>query len=271
MIPVPSLPPPLDRHRATFEGAVRPCLKLIAGRSSSGRTWIGGRPLRAPGFQWPWSPLRPMSFVGQLDLSELHRIGADLLPEMPRRGLLQLFYDVEEMRWGFSPDDRSFFSVRIVGESFGEEAPPLGTKEFAKRTLLPMRGLSVPHIADLELPSPVANDCDAHLPWHQTRRQFTLGANRDHQTFGHADWLQGDARMEAELVQRGFDCGRAYPDPVPAEARRGAREWELLWQIPSDGSAGFRWDDGGALFLLFRREDLARGDLRNGHLILQCT
>src|SRR4051812_44223754 len=56
---------------------------------------FGGSPDLPMAFKWPERAGKPLSFLAQLDLTELRH------PELPSTGWLAFFYDWTEQPWGF--------------------------------------------------------------------------------------------------------------------------------------------------------------------------
>jgi uncharacterized protein YwqG len=207
-------------------------------------------------------------------------VRGDALADLPRDGVLCLFYDVREQRWGFDPEHRAYW--HLVWTPRRADAVPLAPpKELEDAGLafdLPVRmvprlGLSVPAPSDARahhLPDALWEAAGAEGP-DALRRQLT-GAENAHQVGGHPGWLQNDAREEAQLVTHGLSCGDGAGWNAP-EARgllRGAPEWNLLWQVGSDDTTGFMWGDLGNLYLLIRDSDLREQRFERAWLGLQC-
>src|SRR5262245_30781242 len=72
--------------------------------------WIGGQPYAgSPEFDWPTSDGEPMTFLAQLDLSEV--AAAHHFAWLPPVGHLAFFYDTKKMPCGFDPKDRGKWQV----------------------------------------------------------------------------------------------------------------------------------------------------------------
>ena len=90
---------------------------------------------------------------------------------------------------------------------------------------------------------------------------------------GHPDEIQGDMKLECQLVTNGLYCGDStgYEDPRAAELEADASDWRLLLQVASDEDAGAMWGDLGRLYYWIRDQDLRRGAFDASWLVLQCT
>lgn len=256
------IPETLAPLKERIEAALTPAVALLADPTASGRTHFGGQPLGSRGTRWPRSPSRPMSFIGQIDLAEVSN------DKMPSSGLLQLFYDVEEQKWGFDVADSDWWQVIYIANTDDLVPVPVPAERFPsfERTALVAKPyLSAPSIHDECLSGALRGSSDSLLEaygdflseWHAT----VFGHDgQAHQVIGHADWVQSDARVEAEKVRR----ARHGREGRPAE-------WQLIWQIASDDALGFMWGDLGYLYLMAPAEESQRGDFSRCHLTLQCN
>lgn len=278
-----TLPPSLEPYRARLEALAAPCLLFsleeVEDPATPGSRY-GGLPLVPPGTAWPRSPRRPMVFLGQLDFAQLARCHGGALAHLPAEGVLSLFYDEQEQRWGSSPEDRKWWQAvwapraeQVVALDMPEELAESGLAFERPVRLLARLGVSLPRgeswgegpVPGLEeLPRP-------QVASYEALRQRLVGP-RPHQVGGHASWVQNDARLEAQLVSQGMDCSQpgAWGSEQARRLGRGAAEWGLLWQIPSDEQVGFQWGDAGSLYLLARSKDIRAGRFEQAWLGLQC-
>jgi len=90
---------------------------------------------------------------------------------------------------------------------------------------------------------------------------------------GHADEIQGDIRLEAQLVSNGIYCGdgKGYARGREKGLDAGASDWRLLLQVDSEERIGMYWGDCGRIYFLIRQEDLRHRRFEKVWLILQCT
>lgn len=280
-MPLP-LHPSLEPWRARLEEVAAPCIHFSledAEDPALPGCRYGGHPLVPAGTAWPQSPESPMVFVGQLDFAELASVRGDALSGLPRDGILCLFYDMREQRWGFDPKDREYW--RLVWTPRREDAVPLPTPKALEDAglafdlpvrMVPRLGASVPGPTDARASLPAAfwEATDSVEPM-ALRRQLT-GADNAHQVGGHPWWIQDDARAEAQLVSHGLYCGdgTGWNALEARRLERGAAEWNLLWQIGSDDTTGFMWGDMGSLYLLIRDADLREQRFERAWLDLQC-
>jgi hypothetical protein len=260
------LPPSLAAWRERIESVAAPCIHFTC--SDVEEPTVTG--CRYGG----WIP-----FVGQLDFAELAACRGEAPPNLPREGVLALFYDVQEQPWGFDPLHRALW--KLVWTPRGADAVPLAPpKELEDEGLafdLPLRltprlGVSLPGPGDRRAPPPSDEWSQAQRKDYTGFRERLTGGGHAHQVGGHPWWVQNDARLEAQLVSHGLYRGnsRGYENPKARKLKAGATEWNLLWQIGSDDAAGFMWGDAGNLYLLIRDEDLRARDFDKAWLGLQC-
>ena len=101
-----------------------------------------------------------------------------------------------------------------------------------------------------------------------------LGAfSTHHQVLGHESPIQGDMKLECQLVSNGLYCGNAsgFNDPRAEGLRVGAGDWMLLLQVDSDDNANMMWGDAGRLYFWIRKQDLSEGLFDKVWMILQCS
>ena len=111
----------LGEHTDALVALVRPSLRLVADEdvddpqaAESAGLRIGGRPLLAPGVDWPRrKDGAPLSLVAQISLADVAELadGEDQA-DFPTEGSLAFFYDaVDQSVWGFSPTDSEGWAV----------------------------------------------------------------------------------------------------------------------------------------------------------------
>lgn len=93
-----------------------------------------------------------------------------------------------------------------------------------------------------------------------------------HRVGGYPEPVQGDPKLEAELVSHGLYCGdpSGYNRGKELRLWQGAMDWELLLQVDSDENANMMWGDVGRLYYLFRRQDLELRAFEKAWLVFQC-
>lgn len=261
---------------AMLQPAIR--LKTFACREDEwppGSSRIGGRPDLDDGVAWPvWNDMPP-AFLAQINLADLAPFRCAHV--LPREGWLLFFYDAEQSTWGFDPRDRGSWAVIFQ--------PQAGARLERRR-----RPSEKIFREDFYKPCRVEMDeITTAPPWESTAME-RLGLSREeqeayrelleelypegearHQILGHPQPIQGDMRLECQLVSNGLYCGDAsgYHDPRAGELAKGAEDWKLLFQLDSDENAAMTWGDVGRLYFWIHQESLRNQDLEKTWTVLQ--
>lgn len=244
-----------------------------------GESKLGGLPDLPEGVEWPRRDGRPLAFLAQLSMADVPRAEGE--PALPRRGLLSIFYDVQEQPWGFDPKDRGGAVVMHWPEPRGlaRAEAPKGTydtmneeydRPFAARrvryevvTTYPELGESVFEMEDGE---------EVMDLYDETVNAGQGEESPHHQLLGHPLVVQNPMEEECQLVTNGLYLGDELSpeDEKRAEGlREGAKDWTLLLQLDSDEH--WMWGDMGLLYFWIRRQDLEAGEFSKAWCILQCS
>ncbi len=266
----------LARIAKDIEAVALPTVFLIPGEQSEGPcSRLGGRPNLPAGLDWPTWQGGPLPFVAQLDLANIPQTKELYLP---RHGSLFFFYEGGSRAWGFKPEDQG--SARVIySPSNLQEHPvrmlPEGVPDemrFTGVNLKPESGyITLPDGQDqaLERLTPSAEERMRYLEffevWHRQPPPL-------HRIGGHPEPVQGDPKLEAQLVSHGLYCGNpsGYQTGKELGLWAGATDWKLLLQVDSDESAGMMWGDVGCLYFLIREQDLIREAFDRVWLVFQC-
>ncbi len=254
---------------------------LIPGRKSvkalrPSQSKLGGKPDVPPNFIWPTRDEKPLSFIAQINLSDVPEIeGAQL----PNSGLLSFFYNNEV--WGFDPKDKGGFQVfyfenelsefkecqppaaKIEKKFFGMISKAVTVEEYDCCALEPELILTLPNeLKDIDLSE---EDTDKYC-------ELLEAIGGHHRLLGYAEPVQSEMELECELVTNGLYCGDAsgYKDPRASELEKTSHHWQLLLQIDSDDNANMMWGDAGRLYFWIKDEDLAAQRFHNCWMISQC-
>lgn len=261
-------------------GGLQPCVALVPDERGQAeparyRTRIGGLPDLLDAGMWPTHEGDSLAFVAQIDLAEL----ASVWPgdELPSGGVLCFFYHPDQRAWGFDPADRGKSRVIHIEHppttrgvsDFPQRLPEEG--RFAERAMRLEAASSLPEMEELlaagpQLPREQRSELSDVLSDYETCRSPL------HQIFGHASRIQGEMRLECQLVSHGLYCGDAkgYGSPSAKELEAGAADWRLLLQVDTDDDAKMMWGDGGRLYFWIREDDLRSRSFENVWTILQC-
>jgi uncharacterized protein YwqG len=94
-----------------------------------------------------------------------------------------------------------------------------------------------------------------------------------HRCGGHPQEIQGDMRLQCQLVTNGLYCGdfSGYEDPRAEALARGASDWQLLLQLDSDEDRlRWTWGDVGRVYFWARRQEFAGCDFEGSWAVQQC-
>ncbi len=218
----------------------------------------------------------PLAFLGQLDLREISTRAP--LPGWPERGTLAFFYERVVSPWGFDPEDRGSFQVLYFPE--GAELVEVEAPGDLEEEFLSPR-MSVRVAAEWTLPTEVGPEklrdtqyVRAHMGLLEKLSGAVDASGVIHRCGGHPDEVQGEMRLECQLVSHGIYCGdpAGYADPRRSALEAGVADWELLLQVDSDeDELGWMWGDMGRLYFWIRREELERLEFGNVWGVMQCS
>ena len=219
----------------------------------------------------------PLAFLGQVSLREVCAIAP--LPGWPREGVLAFFYDASQV-WGYDPLDRGHCRVLFHREE--ERLTPadfptsLSTDaHFPRRSLEFRCEWTLPTYLEL-------NNGDLALwktdEYSDLIAKLNSGGDAEggllHRVGGYPQEIQGDMRLECQLVTNGLYCGdrSGYQDPRRAELEKGASDWRLLAQFDSEeAKLGWMWGDVGRVYFWARQQEIEAADFTNCWAILQCS
>lgn len=268
--------PDLAKHWASL---TRPQVEILLEKSEAsaniGSTRFGGAPDLPENTPWPTrdpykrtemsahrsslgDEQRPLSFLCQINLSDVHRQGS-ANPFGYSSGLLSYFYDAELQPWGLDPADREGF--RVIYTPKGVTL----SKTYAPRELT--QGLQTSFAGKFRHRTSIP-DIESLYAQCEFAGQEMLARFRDQDwecvddedweltSFGHAigGWpanIQGDMQQQCALASNGLYCGNGgqLNSDRAKEPSKQAHEWRLLMQLASDENLGWMWGDSGALYL----------------------
>ena len=209
---------------------------------------FGGEPILPPEVAWPEGPEGPLNFVGQLDFEQLRREHKGALP-LPQRGLLSVFYDIENQPVGYESDDARSLSLVYVPDPSRAEPRESEDSDPVPLRLLQPKFEKKPRASG----SPDHHICGSPPEYGDPRLSLQLLAN-GLDPFADLERLRADEREGVDVVS----------------ILKGAASWKLLWQIDSD-DALFTWGDIGRLYLMIRDDDLAAHRFDETRCRLWCT
>ncbi len=237
-----------------------------------GTSKLGGAPDLPDDVKWPLVGDMPMSFLSQINLSDVQPFDSDKL--LPSSGMLYFFYDAHQETYGSDPADRggrkvvySTADISTLKRCPFPDALPAEAR-FAFCTVTFSSELTLPQRPNL---------LDAALDWNDAERRtysdfmmaFPSVEDRKtihHRLLGHSDDLQDDMHLQAQLLSHGFTDDQS---PEAKALVAGANDWILLFQLDSDPNANMQWASTGLLYFWITRQDLKALNFDNVWVVLQ--
>jgi uncharacterized protein YwqG len=228
-----------------------------------GHTRLGGVPDLPQGIRWPEYDGVPLPFIAQINLSEV--ASYDTQHRLPSTGMLYFFFDLDAYFERGRVHQARIWRVLYIPVPFSDLhrlAIPEGMpkrytyrlNEVICRAEITLPGYSVYEATSLErLGISEFLTQEEEQAYYQLQEQLagTGGSNHSaiHRLLGHPDELQAD--MHEELGGR--------PD-----------DWQLLFQVDSDGALGTEWGDTGRIYYWIQTHALAERNFNQVQVILQC-
>jgi uncharacterized protein YwqG len=264
----------IAQHLEYLNSLRKPALGL---RKSAGKRFskIGGLPNLPGDLPWPEWKERPLAFLCQVELSGLPP--GTPFPGLPPSGCLYFFYDQQESRWGFDPNDKGSWRVLYTPGDMQDrperEAPEAldadniyGEKPVALSPIQTYPDWQDERVDGLQLTSKQRDEYIALCA--------SVFENQPaHHLLGYPSPVQSnDMDLECQLVSNGLYCGdpSGHENPRAKELAAGRSDWILLLQLDTDDETGMMWGDSGMLYFWIKQDDLAARRFDNCWMILQC-
>lgn len=250
-----------------------------------GTSKIGGAPDLPHDFNWPVWNEKPLGFVAQFDLSEVHSF--DLQSELPSSGLLSFFYAIEDQPWGFPKDAgawKVFYwpeDVAVTRRDFPEVVGernilPSCAVGFAVEWLWPDLGAAEMVNVELDVDEEEAEEQEAYYALIDAMALARPIGPR-HRLLGFADAIQDDVPYSCYIDMFG-EKKKEDEESIDFYKRvlqEGADQWRLLFQLDSyinraDLSKGWNWGDAGMIYFCIHQDDLKARRFDDVWLQLQC-
>lgn len=275
-------PPVTLRSKALKAAGWRPPEALSPAPLGASR--LGGWPDLPADVSWPQWQERPMAFLAQINLAEMHAIEPDL--GLPKTGVLSFFLGCTDQAYRNDKHRRECYGVDLMlGTEAGAAAwcvlhhpesadlqrrsydanpapdlfEPCAIRGQRGKRALPDENAAIYPLLCETLSRTQCDDYNELLALLAPDADAAAGE----QLMGYPQLIQGTPpEMMCELAARGLNPWQ-YPaaeDPAYAELSRAAGQWTLLLQLTSQSAAGFEWGDGGHFYFYGKREALAKGD-----------
>jgi len=265
----------LGRYADALVSAARPGIRLDVDprldHDRVGGSRLGGEPDLPAGAEWPRKGGAPLSFVAQLQLTELAAYDVDGV--LPADGLFSFFYDATtQTAWGFDPADRGSWEVRHLpaGRELRRTRAPDDLE--ARGRLRPVGLAPRAELCPVPYESRVVERLAMSVEELDTYGELLDTDERIHRALGHPDPVQGEMQLECQLASNGVFVGGpgGCRDPRVLDLGPGADDWRLLLQVDSDDAADVMWGDLGRIYFWIRDEDLGARRFDRTWVILQC-
>ncbi len=241
---------------------------------------IGGWPDLPVDQGWPEWQERPMSFLAQINLSEMHQVNPDL--KLPQSGLLLFFIGTEDDIFEEGVLNRDYHPVNYMLGSdvkhqdgwkviYVDEDTELRRTAFQgkvlpelfKPCLLKAKAIVRALPDEYSVAYDRLNLSEAERDNYNEVLDLLAAENFDNQLMGYPQLIQS---CPPELYSASVASGRpafSFPEVNTQEyldLQNKACEWTLLLQLSSDDHADFLWGDGGHLYFYGNRIEMAKGN-----------
>jgi uncharacterized protein YwqG len=261
----------LDEYESQLTEAVAESIFITTEASPQesfpiGASRIGGLPDLPAELEWPSADDTPLAFLAQFNLDELRKFDTRTL--LPESGFLFFFYDGDQRAWGFDPKDQQYWRVVFHPGSASDLARREAPVSLPEEHVFSACALQLSLQQTLPQDSPFATASDKY----SMLLELLGTTSTHHQLLGHESTIQGDVKLECQLVSNGLYRGDSsgYGDPRATQLEAGANEWMLLFQADSDDSPKMMWGDLGRLYFCIREQDLKNCRFENVWMIFQC-
>jgi uncharacterized protein YwqG len=229
-----------------------------------GATRFGGSPDLPPGYAWPEHNGAPLPFVAQLNLSEV--VPYDTMQLLPAEGMLYFFFDIDAF---FDSWPRHQTIWRVLYEHNARTALQRVAipERVAKRNHY--RSSTVTYATEITLPDYSQYDGTS------IQRLGLSGPLTDEEQWAYYEVQAQLASTVGTTYHIPLHRLLGHPDDVQWDMHRdlpgASTNWQLLFQVDSDGVPDTEWGDTGRIYYWIRTRDLAKRDFSGVELILQST
>jgi uncharacterized protein YwqG len=260
----------LARVREAVEKVALPSIRLSAHPAEDvqlrvGSTKFGGSPDVPEDARWPERNGSPLPFVAQINLAEVAPYDRSHL--LPATGLLAFFFD-QDAFFESQPDDQAtswqvcYFPgplSNLWGRPLPEDIPQ--RRRYRPSEVTCAVEMTLPDYSQYDSTSVERLGLSGPLTEEEEQAYYSLQAHLAgrvdakyhlpiHRMLGHPDVVQWDMHR---------DLGDT------------AADWQLLFQVDSDGTPDTDWGDTGRIYFWIRTRDLAERHFSQVQVLLQCS
>jgi uncharacterized protein YwqG len=254
----------LPQIAAEIKQSLKTSVRLVSQRVQDessipiGASKIGGQPDLPSHQQWVYWDDKPLTFIAQINLSEIHPYGIDQL--LPATGMLYFFYYTVDY-WMYLENPLSWRVLyhQVDGSPLERKSCPPDpsprpeewewSKSFAPCSLTYVQEFTIPQyfIGDAKL-----TDTERET-YNKLRLNLLSIKDREvNRMYGYAEHAQDPPQWDCEYTS----SKTVIPEnEIMPRYRQSFEDWVLLLQIDGD-KADMMWDDGGKIFFCIRKEDL---------------
>ena len=252
-------------------------IKAKTFRKELGKTQFGGWPDLPKGSKWPIWQNRPMSFLAQVNLAQMHKINP--ITTLPKVGLLSFFLGCENTTYDGSEGEKYMVDLMV-----GTNPKDVGgwqviyTEE--KSTLTELRYSKSPMPEKYHACSVKANTGGNQLPdvYSTVYQQLKLKGNE----IDNYNKLLEKVNLDEDSDEMWDSLLMGYPqilqmnppeifcelanhdlDPYQQETKKqlnDSSKWAMIIQLTSDSNIDYLWGDGGYFYFYGNRKKIAKGD-----------
>jgi len=245
-----------------------------------GASKLGGNPDLPEDFEWQSYEEKPLTFIGQFNLSELHPYDKENL--LPDTGILYFFYAVDSIIWG-AAEHKGGWQIYYLED---ENAPltrrqhPQAEGEYTKIDKLPVNqvkyetAITLPRIyrnefkeKGLNITTKDEREAYWRLFWQESNQPL-------HYFFGDPTPVQGDVLWEAvegsQNIKPDFDTHHKRNENQIEHIKSERDNWLFLFQVDTDDDLDVMWGDAGMLYICIPKKDLQDRNFDACWTIMQC-
>lgn len=258
----------LAAHIPRLATCIRPAIRLTTRAGADlpiGASRIGGVPDLPADLPWPRSHNRPLAFLAQFDLAEVHAAQPDAV--LPATGTMWFFLAVDP--WDFDPaePETRVILYRPAGAALTRATAPVDLGKDARFPACALTLTGYEDLPPLDEEKPEIPDEGESETYVEIRDFLSkAGGEAAHKLLGHANAIQGEMALQCELESQNVKL----TDPRARELTAAAADWRLLLQLDTDCVAEMMWGDAGSLYVWIKDADLRQLRFDRAWVVFQC-